>query len=89
MTLLLIAVFLQIEPNSSKKGLSFSELRQLFPQAELLWPTDPPRSFNFDTERWSTWPMAHAVLPESLLDLNRKPRLQWAVTKRQKTRRSP
>jgi hypothetical protein len=29
-----------------------------FPDAQLEWPTNPPRGFNFDTNKWSDWPAA-------------------------------
>jgi hypothetical protein len=58
LAILLSVACVQTASNRYHSQLSNEELHRDFPDAQLVWPTDPPRGFDFDTNKWSDWPPA-------------------------------
>jgi hypothetical protein len=58
LAVILIAAVVQNSSDTFQPQLGNELLTRDFPDAELVRPTDPPQSFNFETKRWSEWPPA-------------------------------
>ena len=63
LVVLLIAACVETTSDRFPTQLSTESLHRDFPDAELVRPTDPPQSFNFETKRWSEWPPARYDVP--------------------------
>jgi hypothetical protein len=63
LAVLLLAAGVQTTSDRFPPQLRNESLTRDFPDAELVRPTDPPQSFNFETKRWSEWPPARYDVP--------------------------
>ena len=63
LTALLMAFCVQTTSDRFPTMLRNEQLHRDFPDAQLVRPTDPPQSFNFDTKHWSEWPPARYDAP--------------------------